>query len=280
MTLVLATEPYSDAQLAELQNAGLPATSQVIAAATGMKMVNVAIGTTIVRHIAVPINAEGQPFRNGIGLTVDDPGEIVAYGPDGVLTRASDQDPTAPEEIGPEDCVEYGFPLGISRPAPTAPEAPAPEPPAATPQEAPIVAAVATEAATDPVVGAIAPAEEGGPAIPTTTVPFPHDPNAAHALDSLSPGATVVKTSATGFSIDQPNSFSDGNNIAAGDVLQHVPVGTIIAKGEAATAVTLPATATRGQVTSIGTTIHDAASRLWGWLVTEGHAVVTELKKL
>ena len=143
--------------------------------------------------------------------------------------------------------------------------------------EAPVADPVVEDPA---VVGAIAATPE--PAAPLPPIPF--DPAASHPIDSHALDTVITKTTTDGYAVDFGNgSSSDGNAIADGDALTHLPVGAKLVvgvEGPTKIALSIPPTDTEGAYVSFGTSVHEAIAKLWGTLVKFGHAVVTDVEKL
>lgn len=119
---------------------------------------------------------------------------------------------------------------------------------------------------------------------PITDVPFPHDIESVHAIDAHGINTVVTKTSPDGYAVNFGNgSTADGTNIASGDAMAHLPVGAKIvvgADGPTKIVLVLPETGLRGAVAGIGHTLHAAIASVWGWLVTETHAVIAGVEKV
>lgn len=125
---------------------------------------------------------------------------------------------------------------------------------------------------------------------PVTDIPFPHDLGAVHPIDAHSVNTIVTKTSDAGYSVAHGQAsgtpvgtLSDGNPIASGDALAHLPVGTKIVIGEdgaTKVALSLPAKGLRGAVVTFSHNLHSAIANVWNWLVAEGSAVIADVEKV
>lgn len=222
-------------------------------------------------------------------------GEIVMLnaqgGIEGTLATRADVMPTPLNVL--HDASGAVIPVNLTEPEPAA----APIAPVATPEPEAAVAPVAEAAVAEPAVETpVTPIANAPSAIAEATAPatpavaFPHDVESVHALDAHSINTVVTKTTAVGYSVSHGNasgtptgSFSDGNPIAAGDALQHLPVGAQVVigvDGPTKIGLSLPATGIRGAVVTFGHNLHTAIAGAWKWLVAEGHAVVAVVEKL
>jgi len=127
---------------------------------------------------------------------------------------------------------------------------------------------------TDHVIGHI------GPDIPRTDVPYAFDPTAKHDLDD---GGIVAHVSAPGVVTQTTATGSSSQPIPAGDILHHLPVGSTISPVGVTGQVmlTVPKGGTReGPLTVIESSLHRAVARIWSFLVTEGHAIIADVRRL
>lgn len=162
----------------------------------------------------------------------------------------------------------------VTEPIPAATEEAPVEPLAESEPETTVEVPAEEPVVDEAVVGSIPPAEE--PAEEVAAVPpFPHDPASVHQLDAISKGCLVTKTTFDGYRTEQDGFVSDGNAIAPGDVLHHLPVGAMIEKNEGGQIVlAFPESEAHGPVLTYGAGLNQCCFNIWPLLVKFGYAKV------
>jgi hypothetical protein len=136
----------------------------------------------------------------------------------------------------------------------------------------------ATQAVTNGIAAVVAP-EAPVPETPAPVVDLPFNVNATHHFDSFPVGSTATKVDENTLLTQHGSTGIESQHpIGADDAVNHVPVGTEVAKTADGTAITLPANAHRSTITSIGNTLHSALASVWHFVVHEEEALVAWVK--